>query len=192
MGKKTVWIAETAAMLAMLIALQWLGSQIPEQLLKQLITGTCVNAVLAVTVLIVGCGAGVTLSLISPVMAFVLMIAPNIVTVIPIMIGNVCYVLLLQLLVNKSSVLHWKGFLAVGSAAVAKFVVLYLLVVQVICGIAAPDLLGQKVGETVVLAPKMLEMLPAMFTWPQLITAFSGGLLALLIVPALGKALHKR
>ena len=46
MKKSIRWITETAAMLALLICLQWVGSMIPEQMTKQLITGTCVNAVL--------------------------------------------------------------------------------------------------------------------------------------------------
>ena len=58
-------------------------------------------------------------------------------------------------------------------------------------GVASGSLLGKKVGETVVLAPPMLTMLPTMFTWPQLITALTGGVIALLIVPVLRKALHK-
>ena len=187
MNKKILWITETAVMLALLICLQWLGSMIPEQTVKQLVTGTLVNTVLAVTVLTVGYGSGITLSLISPVMAFVLAIAPNIVTVIPIMLGNVAFVVLLRLLHGQSL---WRRTVAVVTASVVKFGILYLLVVQVICGVAAPELLGQKVGDTVVLAPKMLEMLPAMFTWPQLITALTGGTLGLLIYPSLKKALH--
>ena len=74
---------------------------------------------------------------------------------------------------------------------VAAFAVLYLLVVQVICGLASGALLGQKLGENVLLAPPMLQKLPAMFTWPQLFTALIGGAVALLIVPVLRKALHK-
>ena len=72
-----------------------------------------------------------------------------------------------------------------------KFYLLYLLVVQVICGLASGVLLGQKLGENVLLAPPMLEKLPAMFTWPQLFTALIGGAVALLMVPILRKALRK-
>ena len=90
MNKKLRWITETAVMLALLICLQWVGSFVPNQLLKQLITGTCVNCVLAVTVLYAGMGSGVTLALISPVCAYLLGIAPNLITVLPIMLGNTC------------------------------------------------------------------------------------------------------
>ena len=54
MKKKIIWITETAAMLALLICLQWAGSMIPEPITKQLVTGSCVNCVLAVTVLLGG------------------------------------------------------------------------------------------------------------------------------------------
>ena len=81
--------------------------------------------------------------------------------------------------------------MALVTAAAVKFGVLYLLVVKVICGIASGALLGKKLGEVVVLAPPMLEMLPVMFAWPQLFTALIGGAVALLITPVLRKALHK-
>ena len=104
MDKKIRWITETAAMLALLICLQWVGSMIPDQLTKQLITGTCVNAVLAVTVLLVGMSSGITIAVISPVFAFALGIAPNIITVIPIMVGNTCFVVLLKLLLLQLTI----------------------------------------------------------------------------------------
>ena len=57
--------------------------------------------------------------------------------------------------------------------------------------IAADALLGKKIGDAVVLAPPMLKMLPTMFAWPQLVTALTGGIIALAIVPVLRKALHR-
>lgn len=188
MNKKIRWVTETAALLALLICLQALGSMIPEALTKQLVTGTFVNCVLAVSVLLVGMSSGITIALISPVCAFVFGIAPNFITVLPIMAGNVCFVVLMKLIAGKRV---WRRLLALVTAAAAKFAVLYCLVVQVICGVAAPALLGQKIGDTVLLAPPMLTMLPTMFSWPQLVTALTGGAVALLIFPTLKKALHK-
>lgn len=190
--KKTIsWIAQTAVMLALLICLQWVGSLIPEPTAKQLVTGTLVNCVLAITVLIAGMSNGITVAVISPVCAFLFGIAPNIVTVLPIMVGNVCYVVLLRLIIGKTGKPVWKQPVALVTASAVKFGVLYLLVVVVICGLASGALLGQKVGDTVVLAEPMLKMLPVMFTWPQLITALTGGTLALAISPVLRKALHR-
>ena len=191
MNKKVRWITQTAVLLALLICLQWVGSLIPEQMTKQMVTGSLVNCVLAVTVLMVGLSSGLTVAVISPVCAFLLGIAPNFVTVLPIMIGNSCFVVILHLLLGKSMKPLWKQPVALVAAAVAKFLVLYLLVVELICGVAAGSLLGQKIGSVVVLAPPMLKMLPTMFTWPQLFTALIGGALALLVVPTLRKALKK-
>ena len=173
-------------MLALLVALQAVTKP-----LGQLVTGSCVNAVLATTVLLAGVGSGITVALISPVFAFLFGIAPNFVTVLPIMIGNVCFVVLLRLIAGRSHKPIWRQPVALVTAAGVKFGVLYLLVVKVICGVAAGALLGKKLGTVVVLAPPMLKMLPAMFTWPQLFTALIGGTAALLIVPVLRKALHK-
>ena len=188
MHKKIRWITETAALLALLICLQWVGSLIPDQTIKQLVTGSCVNAVLGVAALYAGMSSGITIALISPVCAFLLGIAPNLITVLPIMVGNACFVVLLRLIYGKT---FWRKPVAVITAAGVKFGVLYLLVVQVICNLASGALLGKKLGNAVLLAPPMLKMLPVMFAWPQLITALVGGALAIAIVPILKKALHK-
>lgn len=190
MNKKIRWITETAVMLALLVCLQWVGSFVPNQMTKQLLTGTMVNCVLAVTALMVGLSSGITVALISPVCAFLLGIAPNFITVLPIMIGNSFYVALLYFIIGKTRRFGWQQPVALVSAAVVKFGVLYLLVVKVICGVAAGSLLGKKLGETVLLAPPMLKMLPTMFAWPQLITALIGGAVALAIAPVLRKALR--
>lgn len=186
MKKKTLWLTETAAMLALLITLQALTKP-----LGQLVTGSCVNAVLAIAVLLIGMSSGITVAVISPVCAYLLGIAPNFVTVLPIMIGNVCFVVLLRLIAGKSHKPVWKQPVALISAAGVKFGVLYLLVVKVICGVASGALLGKKLGDIVVLAPPMLKLLPTMFAWPQLFTALIGGAVALLIAPVLRKALHR-
>ena len=186
MNKKILWLTQTAVMLALLVALQALTKP-----LGQLVTGSCVNAVLAITVLVVGLSGGITVALISPVCAFLLGIAPNFITVLPIMLGNVCYVLILHLILGRSMMPLWKQPAALIAAAGVKFGVLYILVVKVICGLASGALLGKRIGNIVVLAPPMLKMLPTMFTWPQLFTALIGGAVAILIAPILRKALHR-
>ena len=183
--KKVGYITETAVMLALLVALQAITKP-----LGQLITGSFVNCVLAVTVLLVGMDGGITVALVSPIFAFLLGIAPNFVTVLPIMVGNLCFVVLLGL-IYKNGKPVWRQSVAMITAAGVKFGVLYLLVAEVICGVAADALLGKKLGSVVVLAPPMLQKLPAMFTWPQLFTALIGGGIALLMMPVLRKALQK-
>ena len=65
MRKKVLWITETAVMLALLVTLQALTKP-----MGQLVTGSCVNAVLAISVLLVGMSSGITIALISPVCAY--------------------------------------------------------------------------------------------------------------------------
>ena len=97
MNKKLRFITETAILLALLVSLQALTKGF-----GQLVTGTCVNAILAVSVLVGGLGSGLTVALVSPVLAFLLGIAPQILTVPAIMVGNTVYVLLLALIYDKT------------------------------------------------------------------------------------------
>ena len=102
MKRKALWLTQTAVMLAALITLQWLTKP-----LGQIVTGTCVNAVLAVTVLLVGMSSGVTVALLSPIFAFLFGIAPQILTVPAIMIGNTVFVVLLRLVAGNLKIV-WK------------------------------------------------------------------------------------
>ena len=181
MNKKIRWITETAIMLALLVTLQALTKPA-----GQLVTGSCVNTVLAVAALVGGLGSGLTIALISPVLAFLLGIAPQILTVPAIMAGNSIFVVLLSLLADKSGKNIAKQVIAWIAAAVAKFAVLYAIVVGLICGVLSESLLASGA-----LKAPMLKALPATFSWPQLITALIGGAVALIIVPVLRKALHK-
>lgn len=167
-------ITETALMLALLVALQWLTKPA-----GQLITGSCVNLVLAVTVLLTGLFGGITVAVISPVLAYLLGIAPQVLVVPAIMAGNTVFVLLMHYLKRQP----WLSWLA---AASTKFALMYAVVSWLIC-----DILSEQLLQAGVLKPPMLTALPAMFSWPQLITALIGGGLALLIAPTLRKALHR-
>ena len=180
MNKKLRWITETAIMLALLVTLQTLTKP-----MGQLVTGSCVNTVLAVAALVGGLSCGLTVALISPVLAFLLGIAPQILTVPAIMVGNTVYVVLLYVIAGNSKSVVRK-VIAWLVAAVAKFAALYIVVVKIICGVMAESLLASGT-----LKEPMLKALPATFSWPQLITALIGGAVALLIVPVLRKALKK-
>ena len=181
MKKKIRWITETGIMLALLVTLQALTKP-----LGQLVTGSCVNTILAVSALVGGLGCGLTVAVISPILAFLLGIAPQILTVPAIMAGNAVFVLLLSLLADKNGKNLVKQGIAWVAAAAAKFVTLYVIVVKIICGVMASSLLASGT-----LKEPMLKALPATFSWPQLFTALIGGAIALLIVPVLKKALHR-
>ena len=181
MNKKVRWITETAVMLALLVSLQALTKP-----LGQLVTGSCVNAVLAISALAGGLGCGITVAVISPVLAFLLGIAPQILTVPAIMVGNTLYVLVLHFILRKHYNQLLRQIIAWLGAAAVKFAALYVIVTQLICGVLAEVLLASGM-----LKEPMLKALPATFSWPQLFTALIGGAVALLIAPIIRKALHK-
>ena len=179
-SKKIRWITETAMLLALLIVLQWLTKP-----LGQLVTGSCVNGVLAISVLFCGPASGLTVALVSPVCAYLLGIAPQILTVPVIMLGNAAFVVVLHLAGGGKGKL-WQSVTALLGAALCKFAILYVLVKYGICGILADGLM-----EAGLLKAPMLNALPATFSTPQLITALAGGTAALLITPVLKKALKR-
>lgn len=178
MKSKALWVTRTAVMLALLITLQAVTKS-----LGQIVTGSFVNAVLAVTVLVCGMSSGVTVALLSPVFAYLLGIAPQILTVPAIMIGNTAFVVALRLTYSETL---WKSAAGLLAAATCKFALLYVLVTHVICGVLAQPLLAQGL-----LKEGALKMLPATFSAPQLVTALIGGAVALVIAPVLKKALRK-
>lgn len=182
MRKKILWITETAVMLALLVTLQALSKPF-----GQLVTGSCVNTVLAVSALVGGLGCGLTVAVISPVLAYLLGIAPQILTVPAIMVGNAVYAVLLSILADKTGKNPVRQAIAWAVAAAAKFSTLYLIVVKIICGVLSENLL--KAGT---LKAPMLKALPATFSWPQLFTALIGGAVALVIVPVLRNVLRKK
>lgn len=181
MNKKIRWITETAVMLALLVSLQALTKGF-----GQLVTGSFVNAILAISVLLGGLGCGITVALISPVLAFLLGIAPQILTVPAIMVGNCVYVVALHVICGKDSKKILRQCIGWIVAASVKFAALYAIVVGLLCGVLSESLLAAGT-----MKPPMLQALPATFSWPQLVTALIGGAVALLILPILRKALHK-
>ena len=181
MNKKIRWITETAVMLALLVCLQALTKP-----MGQLVTGSCVNTVLAVAALVGGLNCGLVVALCSPVLAYLLGIAPQILTVPAIMVGNTVFVVLLSWLADKTGKNLVRQVIAWVAAAAAKFAALYAIVVWLICGVLSENLLASGT-----LKAPMLKALPATFSWPQLITALIGGAVALIITPVLRKALHK-
>lgn len=181
MKNKVFWITRTAVLLALLVALQALTKP-----LGQLVTGSCVNAVLAVAALAGGLGCGLTVAAVSPVLAFWLGIAPQPLTVPAIAVGNAVYVLVLFWLAGPCCKKAWLRLAGWVTAAICKSAVLYAIVVVLICDVLAKSLL-----DAGLLKEPMLKLLPATFGWPQLVTALVGGAVALLILPVLKKALRR-
>ena len=177
MKNKILWITRTAVMVALLVTLQWATSG-----LGQFATGSCVNAVLVVATLTAGVWSGVAVALLSPFCAFLLGIGPNLIQIVPaIALGNVALVLLAAWLLGGKALRWWGKGLGIAASAAGKFLVLYLAVVQVFI-----PLMGDA------LKPKQVQTFTAMFSWPQLVTAFIGTTLAVLIAPTIRKVINKR
>ena len=180
MNKKVQWIVRTGVLLAVLIALQALMKP-----LGQLVTGSCVNAVLALSVTLCGIGCGSVVALFSPLLAFLLGIAPSVITVPVIMLGNLTFVLVLNLADWRRPGLTFSRVLALPFAAAGKFGMLYLLVNQVVCGVLADGLLAKGL-----LKAPMLKALPVTFGLTQLITALIGGAIGIILFIPLRKAIR--
>ena len=175
--RKIRWITRTGVLVALLIALQW-GTSATQAYAGQYITGACVNCVLAVAALFGGLYSGITVALLSPFFAYLLGIGPKLIQIVPcIAIGNAVFTVCLHFLIgNKKAI--WKQVLGLVASAVAKFGALYTGVVLVVIPLMADTLL-----------PKQVQTFTAMFSWPQLVTAFTGGTIALLILPVIRKAI---
>lgn len=171
MSKKTLFITRTAAMLALLIVLQAATKN-----LGQFVTGSCVNAVLAAATLLGGFASGLIVAVVSPFLAFLLGIGPKLIEVVPaIAIGNLALVLILWAIKGDGALNRVIKWIA---ASVGKFLVLYLLVIQLLCRVMT-------------LPEKMIATFSTMFSWPQLVTALIGSGIVLLILPILQKAIRK-
>ena len=178
MNKKILWITRTAVLIALLIVLQWTTSMLG----NQLITGSVVNLMLIVSVMTCGLSTGISVAAVSNTMAYFLGIGPQQFWLIPfITAGNIVFVLLWHYVGN------WKGgrklipqVIALIAAAIAKFLVLYVGVVQ----IAVPLLLG--------LPEKQASVISGMFSFLQLFTATIGGVLAIVLLPPLKKAIKTK
>ena len=172
--KRTVQITETAVLMALLVLLQSVTKAG-----GQLVTGSCVNAILAIAALFSGLWVAVTVAILSPFFAFLLGVGPQLIAIVPaIAVGNVVYVLILYFLCVKWKVSLRRQATGVGFAALGKFLTLYLLVVQLLCRILP-------------LAEKQIATFTAMFSWPQFVTAVIGGSIAPLIVPILRKSFRR-
>ena len=179
MKKKVIWIAETALMLALLVAAQGVTAGLGNQFL----TGSCVNLILGVTAMMVGPWGGAAVAVASPFLASAFGIGPKFVQLLPVIaLGNLVFVLALYFAAGRKQCPIWRKTAGWIGAAAAKFLTLYLLMVKLL----VPALVsGGRIPE------KAAGVLTVQFSWPQLVTALIGGALAMLIVPALKKALHR-
>lgn len=171
MSNRIKWISQTAVMTALLLVLQFATKP-----LGQIVTGSCVNAVLAVTCLIAGIGSGISVAILSPIFAFILGIGPQLFPLTPAIAAGNCVLVLLLNILCKDSLSTPRRIIACIAASFCKFVTLNVLIVQVLCRILE-------------LAEKQVAMFSTMFSWPQLFTAIIGTIIALIIAPRIKNAI---
>lgn len=163
MEKKTVKLTRLVLLIAIALIIELIG-------LPQLFTGPLVNFMLVLTTLITGVTGGIALGCITPLVALIRgQLPPVLAPFVPfILTGNALYVLLLGAFCASHCGLplrSWRAWLGILTGATAKFIWLFL---------AARWLMP------LLLADTLPQAFVAMMTLPQLITALTGGILALL------------
>lgn len=178
MNDKVKWITRCGLGIALLILLQFVTKP-----LGQLVTGSCVNLILALSTLLYGPAVGAVIALVSPFMAYFLGINAQILVVPAIALGNLAYVLIIwltaRLLREKAEKLPEtvRNITAVICGAAVKFALQYVLIVLWI----APSFLPEKAR----------PVMAVNFGLIQLATACIGGVAACLICPVIRKAVKE-
>ena len=143
---------------------------------NQIVTGSVVNLILIISVMICGLSTGITVAIISPIMAKLFGIGP-LWSLIPfIAVGNAILVTLWHFVGNlKMRNKHIANISALIAAAAAKAAFLYIGIVR----IAIPYILE--------LPEQQAKAISSIFSVSQLITASIGGVCAALILATLKK-----
>ena len=178
--KRILWITQTAIFIALLVS-----AQIFTQPFGQFITGSSVNFILVAACIFIGLPAAITVSVVSPVLAFIITGRPVFPVLIPfVMAGNTVLVVAVHLIFAKSYVItaHFslpRAGAAVVIGSVLKFLVLWVGVVHV----ALPFLIAE-------ILPPQVNAMTLMFSWPQLVTALIGSGMAMIFAPLLRTAIR--
>ena len=174
---KILWITRTAVFVALLVVLQAATAPLG----NTIVTGSVVNLLLVVSVMTSGIASGLSVAAVSPVIAKLIGIGP-LWSLIPFIVaGNITLVLLWHIIGNRNMRhKHAAYIIALICAAISKFLVLYVGIVE----IAIPIFLG--------LPEQQAAVISTMFSIPQLITALIGGTLATALLPTLKKAIREK
>ena len=174
MNKNIKWITRSAAAIALIVVAQFVTAPLKQQLL----TGSLVNLILALTTMLFGWSTGAAAAVVSPFIAYLLGINAQILVVPAIAAGNLIYVIVTAFLSEKLSSrvrnVTVRNIISVACAAVWKFLIQYLLIVKWI----APSFLPEKAQ----------AVMSVNFGVMQLFTACIGGVIASLISPLASRA----
>ena len=177
------WVARTAMGIALIILAQLLGKVFPAGAVivgpfsvNQLVTGSLVNCVLFVFTAMSGIGCGVTVGIVSAMLAQFIGIGPAVAAVSPVVAcGNALLCVVYGLIIAKMGTEGVRQWRAMAIAAIFKCAFLW---------IAVPALLSALTG----VKPQQVTALSIMFSWPQGCTALIGGSLASLVIPRIRRA----
>jgi hypothetical protein len=171
------WITQTGVFLAILIAAQ----AVTRMLGNTFVTGSINNMLFILAVMLLGLSSAITLCVISPILATAFGIGPLWPFVPFIIVGNIVLVILWHIIAckyeKKAGRCKTREVIALIVGASTKFLVLFIGIVNLV----VPYILG--------LQEPQASVVSAAFSWPQIITASVGGLLAMLIYTPLSKAI---
>lgn len=165
-------MTRTALLLALTLVFQMSRPLFPPNV-STFVVGSLVNAALMIAAGTLGIAGAVLISVIAPIIAFLQQHIKFIWMVPIVMIGNVIIVIVFGLLFKKN---QWVAMI---SGAVLKFVFLWFAIVQL-----ALPLVGMK-------GPAANAIIFS-FSWPQLVTAILGGILAITVIKALDGIVKKK
>ena len=170
-NKSVIWITRTAVFIALLI-----GVQVATAPFGQFVTGSLVNLILIIAVMTCGFTSGLAVAFVSPVFAKLIGFGPLWAIIPFIMAGNIILILVWHLFGKmKFSNKYIVRIVSLVAAAVCKFIILFAGIVK----IAVPLLMN--------LPEPQSSVISTMFSFPQLLTALIGGVLATVILPVLEK-----
>ena len=175
-NKGVLWIAETAIFIALIVVAQMTTSAF-----STLITGSLVNLILIVSVMMCGLSSGIVVALVSPILAKLFGIGPHEFLIPFIMLGNLVLILIWNAMGHKKFLVnrYITRIVTIIAAAGLKCLTLYVGIVLV----ALPFLLNLPAEKEAVIS--------ATFSLPQFFTALIGGALAFCILPLIEKARNK-
>ncbi|MCP2241102.1 ECF transporter S component [Thermoanaerobacterium thermosaccharolyticum] len=145
------FITRTAILLAITIIVQFIK-------MPQLITGSIVNAMLIISAYFVGIWSGVSIGLLTPIIAFLVGLMSFPILIPFIMMGNALYVILFSTVKNN--------IIGMMIGAVVKFLWLAVSVKYILTWFNV----------------NVPQKIVAAFTLPQLITAIIGGIIGILLI----------
>ena len=171
-------LTQTAMMLAVTLVMQYVAGilPIPAGMVRTLVIGSLVNLSLLVTTQMVGWRGSMIVSVLTPLVALWIgqLPLPHMFPIVA--VANVIMVLLFEFLGRRSQVL------ALAVAAIVKTAVSWILVVYIFVPYLLPA-----IGLPEAKVATMTAMLSLNFTWPQLVTAVVGGILAMAVAKPLAR-----